>query len=151
MFLVDTNVISERRRGRGADRGVVEFIAKNGDQLYLPVQVIGEIQYGVEALRRRGDRVQAGRLDAWLRQILEDYTSRILAFDLPCAQVWGRLRGLGDQNQIDKQIAAIALVHDLTVVTRNLSHFEGTGTRLLNPFLADVRRLDAGTKEKKPQ
>jgi toxin FitB len=138
MYLVDTNVISERRRGRRADRGVKEFIDNNDHLLYLPVQVIGELQCGAEVLRRRGDRAQAVQVETWLQEILEEYGSRILAFDLPCAKVWGMLRGLGDQNQIDKQIASIALVHDLTVVTRNIGHFARTGVRLLDPFLADA-------------
>jgi predicted nucleic acid-binding protein len=63
---------------------------------------------------------------------------RILNFDLACAALWGRLMGPSDQNPIDKQIAAIALHYDLTVVTRNVTHFAGTGVRLLNPFEADA-------------
>ena len=139
MYLVDTNVISERRRGRRADRGVIEFIDNNDHLIYLPVQAIGELRCGVEALRRRRDRAQAARVETWLEEILDEYDSRILPFDLLCAKVWGVLRGLGDQNQIDKQIASIALVHDLTVVTRNISHFARTGVRLLNPFRADAK------------
>ena len=142
MYLLDTNVISERRRGKHADRGVIEFIDNNDHLLYLPVQVIGELQSGFEALRRRRDRAQAIRVETWLREILHEYESRILAFDLSCAKIWGMLRGLGDQNQIAKQIASIALVHDLTVVTRNTSHFARTGVRLHNPFLADAKPPD---------
>lgn len=147
MYLVDTNVVSERRRGRNADRGVKEFIGNNDHLLYLPVQVIGELQCGVRVLRRRGDRAQATRVAAWVRKIVDEYGSRILPFDLPCARVWGILRGLGDQNQIDKQIASIALVHDLTVVTRNTSHFARTGVRLLNPFLADSKPSNRANRE----
>lgn len=138
MYLLDTNVVSERRKGRRADQGVVEFIDKAEDPLFLPVQVIGELQYGIEVLRQRGDLPQAIQVESWVEEILEDYSLRILPFDLPCAKIWGILRGSSDQNQIDKQIAAIALVHDLTVVTRNTGHFAGTGVRLLNPFLADA-------------
>jgi hypothetical protein len=65
------------------------------------------------------------------------YAERILVFDAECAEIWGRLLGPSDQNPVDKQIAAIALRYDLTVVTRNVDHFSGTGVRLLNPFLAD--------------
>lgn len=138
MFLVDTNVLSERRKGPRADQGVVDFIGGTEHEIFLPVQVVGELQYGIEALKQRGDLPQAIRVENWVQEILEDYALRILPFDLPCAKIWGILRGSSDQNQIDKQIAAIALVHDLTVVTRNTGHFSGTGVRLLNPFLADT-------------
>ncbi|HEV2135743.1 MAG TPA: type II toxin-antitoxin system VapC family toxin [Terracidiphilus sp.] len=137
MFLIDTNVLSERRRGPKADPGVVDFIDRTDHEIFVPVQVIGELFSGVEWLRRRGDHVQASTLDAWLKLILQKYSSRIIAFDLECAAIWGSLMGVNDQHIVDRQIAAIALTYDLTVVTRNTSHFAGTGARTLNPFLAD--------------
>jgi predicted nucleic acid-binding protein len=135
MFLVDTNVLSERRRGPRANPGVVQFLDLPGEEIFLPVQVIGEILSGIEGLRFRGDMTQAKRLDAWFGLILEEYSMQILDFDLECAKVWGCLMRVNDQHVIDRQIASIALVHDLTVVTRNTDHFSGTGVRLLNPFL----------------
>ena len=138
MFLVDTNVVSEDRKGIKADQGVLNFIGETANQLFLPVQVIGELERGVEALRQRGDYFQALRLETWFHRILETYSARVLTFDASCAQIWGRLMGPSDQNPIDKQIAAIALHYDLTVVTRNTTHFQGTGVRLMNPFLADA-------------
>ena len=137
MYLVDTNVISERRKGARADRGVAEFIDAVEHELFLPVQVVGELVRGVEGLRTRGDLPQAKVLGAWLDMILEEFSARILPFDLASAHTWGKLMRISDQNQIDKQIAAIALVYDLTIVTRNTRHFEGTGARTLNPFAAD--------------
>jgi len=137
MYLLDTNVISERRKGRRADRGVVEFIDNPDHELYLPVQVIGELQRGVANLRRRGDHTQALRLDKWFQSILNDASLSILEFDLECAKMWGILMGANEQHPIDKQIAAIALVNDFTIVTRNAAHFSGTGARVLNPFRAD--------------
>jgi hypothetical protein len=71
--------------------------------------------------------------------ILDEYSDQVIDFTLPCAQVWGALMGVNDQHIVDRQIAAIALVHDLTIVTRNTSHFAGTGVRILNPFLADAQ------------
>lgn len=139
MYLVDTNVISERRKGRGADRGVVQFIDNPDHELYLPVQVIGELQRGITNLRRRGDRPQASLLETWFRSILEDASLNIVEFDLECARMLGVLMGVNEQHPIDKQIAAIALVNDFTVVTRNTAHFSGTGVRVLNPFFADAR------------
>lgn len=138
MFLVDTNVLSERRKGRRANPGVVEFIDHSEHEIFLPVQVIGELFSGVEWLRRRGDLPQASTLETWLKLVLEKYSTRILTFDLECAKVWGALMGINDQHVFDRQIAAIALAYDLTVVTRNIDHFAGTGARTLNPFRADV-------------
>ena len=80
--------------------------------------------------------MQADRLDAWLTDVLDRYRHDILAFDIDAAQVWGRLRVPQPAHEIDKQIAAIALVYDLTLVTRNAADFDGTGVRLLNPFRA---------------
>jgi predicted nucleic acid-binding protein len=139
MYLLDTNVLSERRKGAKADPGVVSFIDRQGDRAYLPVQVVGELRSGIEGLRRRKDLPQAKLLEDWLTMILDEYSDQVIDFTLPCAQVWGALMGVNDQHIVDRQIAAIALVHDLTIVTRNTSHFAGTGVRILNPFLADAQ------------
>jgi predicted nucleic acid-binding protein len=138
MFLVDTNVLSEGRKGARADAGVVDFLGRKEHELFLPVQVVGELRSGIESLRQRGDLPQALRLETWLESVLDEYAQRILAFDLQCAKMWGILMGSNDQHIVDRQIAAIALVYDLTVVTRNTAHFAGMGVRVLNPFLADA-------------
>ena len=67
-------------------------------------------------------------------KVVSDYADRILAFDEECAQVWGRLMSPHPEHSTDKQIAAIALIHDLTVVTRNVDDFRGTGAKVKNPF-----------------
>jgi len=134
MFLVDTNVISEARKGRNGDPGVLRFFKSPPGELYLPVQVIGELRQGVERVRMRGDEPQAKLLEAWLNRIVADHGNRILAFDVDCAQAWGALMGRQPQNAIDKQIAAIALLHDLVIVTRNVDDFADTGVTTLNPF-----------------
>jgi toxin FitB len=85
-------------------------------------------------IRHRGDAAQAERLDDWLTLILSEYHDNILHLDENVAQIWGRLRVPHPENALDKQIAATALIHDLTVVTCNEKHFAGTGARLLNPF-----------------
>lgn len=138
MFLLDTNVISELSKGSRADRGVVDFLRANQDKICLPVQVIGELRGGVERLRRRNDLPQAARLESWLENVLDTFATRILAFDLVCAETWGRLMSVDQQNPVDRQMAAIALVYELTVVTRNTDHFDGTGVPVLNPFAADA-------------
>lgn len=136
MYLVDTNIISEARKGKNTNPGVREFF-KNTDatDLYLSVQTIGEIRRGLENIRHRGDLLQARKLEKWLDLVVTDYADRILSFDEACAQVWGRLMSPRHEHPVDKQIAAIALIHDLTVVTRNLDDFRGTGVGLSNPFV----------------
>jgi len=136
VYLVDTNVISEARKGSKANPGVRKFFqTTDAMDLYLSVQTIGEIRRGLENIRHRGDLTQAKKLEKWLDQIVDDYADRILGFDEECGQVWGRLMSPHHQHPIDKQIAAIALIHDLIVVTRNTDDFRGTGVGLNNPFI----------------
>jgi predicted nucleic acid-binding protein len=87
-----------------------------------------------ERIRHRGDDAQAERLGRWLKQVTTIYAESVLPFDEETAHVWGRLRVPNPENPLDKQIAATALIHDLTVVTRNTDHFAPTDARLLNPF-----------------
>lgn len=135
MYLVETNIVSEARKGRKANAGVSRWYSTVDEAgLFLPVQTVGELRQGVERLRLRGDAPQASLLESWLNQIVLDYADRVLVFDEECAQVWGNLLAKNPHNAIDKQIAAIALIHDLTVVTRNIDDFAGTGVRLMNPF-----------------
>ncbi len=135
MYLVDTNVISEARKGARADAGVRAFwAAVPPDEIYLSVVTVGELRRGVEVLRHRGDLPQAARLEAWLDSVVDGYSDRILDFDLDCAQVWGKMMAPNNQHPVDRQIAAIALLHGLTVVTRNVADFKDTGVQLHNPF-----------------
>jgi predicted nucleic acid-binding protein len=136
MFLVDTNVISEARKGVKANLGVKKFFKETeADDLYLAAQTIGEIRRGLENIRQRGDFPQTRKLEKWLDLVVSDFADKILTFDEECAQVWGRLMSPHPEHAIDKQIAAIALIYDLTVVTRNVDDFRGTGVAIKNPFL----------------
>lgn len=135
MYLVDTNVISEARKGRKANSGVLTFFRENQSAaLYICVQTVGEIRRGVENIRRRGDQSQAAVLESWLQLVVDEYAGRILNFDVDCAQVWGGLMSSHGDHPIDKQIAAVALIHGLDVVTRNVTDFHATGVKVLNPF-----------------
>ena len=139
MYLIDTNVISEARKKGRANPGVTGFLhhsAAQGRQLYLSAISVGELRRGVELIRHRGDLPQAALLGTWLDDVLDGYGNHILAFDADAAQVWGRLRVPHPERELDKQIAAIALVNSLTVVTRNTADFAGTGVNLHNPFVA---------------
>lgn len=136
MYLVDTNVISEARKDAKANPGIRKFFqTTDAADIYLSVQTIGEIRRGLENIRHRGDLPQTRKLEKWLDLIVSDYADKILAFDEECAQIWGRLMSPHPEHPIDKQIAAIALIHDLTVVTRNVDDFRGTGVKLKNPFV----------------
>ena len=137
MYLIDTNVISEARKRGKADPGVRAFfdrVVAQGQAVYLSVVTVGELRRGVDLIRHRGDLGQSALLASWLQGVLDGYDSHILPFDAPAAQVWGRLRVPDPTHALDKQIAATALVNDLTVVTRNTADFLGTGVRLVNPF-----------------
>lgn len=137
MFLVDTDVISEARKGDKANAGVREFFgdaSRNNIALFLSAITIGELRQGVEMIRHRGDSAQSARLERWLDRLTVDYADAILPFDQEAAQIWGRLRAPHPENPLDKQIAATALIHDLTVATRNTDHYRPTGVPLVNPF-----------------
>jgi len=138
VYLVDTNVITEARKQSRANPGVIGFFKQASEQkesIYLSVVTVGELRRGVELIRHRGDEAQAALLEFWLADVLVHYADNILAFDTEAAQVWGRLRVPHPEHELDKQIAAIAWVNNLTVVTQNEADFEGTGVRLKNPFL----------------
>ncbi len=137
MYLIDTNVISEMRKGKKANVGVQDFfkdVISNNIATYLSVITIGELRRGIEKIRYRRDIKQASMLETWLNKVLTDYKNHILSFDEEAAQVWGHLRVPHHEHLLDKQIAAIALIHNLTVVTRNIDDFSSSGVQLLNPF-----------------
>ncbi len=138
MYLVDTNVISEARKGRKANSGVQAFWNTVASKdLYISVQSIGEMRRGLENLRQRGDVKQALQLESWLNLIVTSYADRVIPFDTDGAQVWGRLMSPHPQHPIDKQIGAIALLHGMTVVTRNVDDFLGLGVEVYNPFTTE--------------
>jgi|SRR5579864_9004355 len=133
MFLIDTVTLSELRR-RQRDPGVVAwFERQRTTDLFLSVISIGEIERGI-AQRRATDTGFAALLADWLGKVLALYGERVLAFDLQTARRWGALSAALGNDSADLMIAATALEHGLTVVTRNVSDFEPTGVAVLDPF-----------------
>ena len=132
MYLLDTNVVSELRRSRphAAVLNWIESVPE--EQLYLSAVTIGEIQAGIEVTRQQ-DPSKAEELERWLDGVMTAY--EILPVDASAFRVWAKLmHRQSDTFLQDTLIAAVAIVHDLTVVTRNGRDFEHTGVRLLDPF-----------------
>lgn len=137
MYLIDTDVISEVRKEEKANPGVRQFFHdchRDNVPMYLSAVTIGELRQGVEIIRHRGDEPQARLLERWLERVIDRFDDAILSFDKEVAEIWGRLRVPNRENPLDKQIAATALINDLTVVTRNTTHYAPTGVRIFNPF-----------------
>lgn len=133
-FLLDTNVVSELRRGRKCDPSVREWsLRTSDDRHYLSVLTLGEIRKGIE-VKRRTAQAQAAVFENWLDRIEGEYTGEILPVDGAVASRWGRLEARRSLPVIDGLLAATALVHELTLATRNTPGFKGTGVSLVNPF-----------------
>jgi predicted nucleic acid-binding protein len=138
-YLLDTNVISELRKRERGHPGVVRWAASvDPGELHTSVLVIGEIRRGIE-LKRRSDPARATSLDGWLDRIRAGLGSRIIPVDERIAELWGKLGVPVMLPTIDGLIAATAMVHGLTVVTRNFGDMSRTGASLLNPFAATTR------------
>jgi toxin FitB len=137
VYLIDTNVVSELRKGRLANKGVRKFFRlaeKDHAGMHLSVVTIGELRRGTDLIRHRGDVVQAASLEAWIATVLNDFSLNVISIDEDVAQMWGRLRVPHPENELDKLIAATAMIHGLTVVTQNVKDFAETGVRMINPF-----------------
>ena len=132
-WLVDTNILSELRKGDRAQPGVRAWFAEVDEEgLFTSVLVLGEIRRGVESLRRR-DSTAALALEQWLVRITTTFSDRVLDVDARVADRWGMLNVPDPVPTVDGLLAATALVHDLVLVTRNTRDVARTGARLLDP------------------
>jgi predicted nucleic acid-binding protein len=133
-FLLDTNVVSELRKGARADAGVQAWFDEHAtDQLWLSVLVVGELRRGVELLRRR-DKRAGTRLSDWLATITTEYGDRIIPITTDVCERWAMLNVPDPLPVIDGLLAATALERDLVLVTRNTADVERTGVAVVNPF-----------------
>jgi hypothetical protein len=135
-FLLDTNVVSEIRK-KTPNAGVSAwFTSVSEKELFLSVLVVGEIRQGIERLARR-DAVQAKVFDRWLTQLIDAYGDRIVPITTEVADIWGHLNVPDRLPVVDGLLAATALAHDWTLVTRNVNDVASTGVRVLDPFFAE--------------
>ncbi|MDO9365382.1 MAG: type II toxin-antitoxin system VapC family toxin [Methylotenera sp.] len=137
MFVLDTNVVSELRKVRigKADPNVASW-AENVDaaNLFVSAITIMELELGVLSIERK-DATQGAMLRAWLEQhVLPEFSGRTLPIDTTVAQRCARLHIPDKRGERDALIAATALVHGMTVVTRNMADFQPTGVMILNPW-----------------
>ena len=132
MYLLDTNVVSELRRIR-PHGGVLAWLESVEDpHLHLSAVTIGEIQAGVEITREQ-DQAKAAEIEAWLDDVARTFS--VVSMDAQAFRCWARLmRRQSDTLMEDAMIAATAIVHGMTVVTRNVRDFEAFGVPTLNPF-----------------
>lgn len=135
-YLLDTCVISDARTS--ANAGLLSWLKDaDADALYLSAITVGEIAWGIERLPSGKKRTT---LERWLRDdILKTFTGRVLPVDLDVVETWGRVRAKAERHgnntdSLDTLVAAIAIHHDLIIVTRNEKDFAGTGVALLNPW-----------------
>jgi toxin FitB len=132
--LVDTNVVSELKRGRNAAAAVTTwFAAMPPEQVFTSVVVLGEIRRGIELMARR-DKPQAEVLGRWYASMRQRLGPRVLAVDEPVMMVWSRITVPDMLPAYDGLIAATALIHDLTIATRNTADFRRVGARVVDPW-----------------
>ncbi len=134
-WLLDTNVVSELRKGSRANLYVQAWARSvHEPTTYLSALVLGEVRSGIERTRRR-DEAFAAQLEAWLAGLEVHFAHRILPVDVAVAQCWGRFNAQRTVAAVDGLLAATALVHGLTLATRNLADVHGLGVPCVDPFV----------------
>jgi len=133
-FLLDTNVLSELRRGLQADKNVLAWDRTVSEtERYTSIIVIAELMKGAQ-LRSRRDVGGGAVLEQWIERIIEEFANRILTVDIAVSSVWARLMAQRSHPPIDMLIAATAIARGYRLVTRNTTDFDGTGVQLINPW-----------------
>jgi predicted nucleic acid-binding protein len=132
-LLLGTNVVSEPRRPKPEPRVIAWLRQQDESLLFISALTLGEIAQGAE-IRARRDSVAARGLNAWLAEMRTEYSDRVLSITGDIAETWGRLSGRRPLPVIDGLLAATALVHQFTLVTRNVRDFADLGVRLLDPW-----------------
>ena len=131
MYLLDTNVVSEARRGTPQAVNWLRSIAPQ--TVHLSVITLGEIMRGI-ALKQRSDPRGAALLTEWLQKLRHDHADRILGITDHIAIEWGRIAALRPHSDADSLMAATAIVHDLIIVTGNVDAFDDTRASVINPW-----------------
>jgi predicted nucleic acid-binding protein len=131
MYLVDTSVLSEARRGRAEARDWLRSV--DPDHVFLSVVTLGEIMKGISQ-KTRTDPAAAVSLNRWLERLRVDHARRILPISDEVAREWGRIAALRPSDMADALIAATAAVHRKTVVTRNVADFKNLGVPIIDPW-----------------
>jgi hypothetical protein len=132
--LLDTNIVSELRKGRRCNAALHEwFTALDEEDVFLSVLVVGELERGIERIRKR-DPKSATRLQRWLSNLTTTFEARILPVTLPIACSWGKMGASNPIPTIDGLLVATAHVHGLVLATRNMSHVDALDIEWVNPF-----------------
>lgn len=131
MYLVDTDIVSEARRGTPEAVAWLRSVDPLG--VHLSVVTLGQVMRGI-TLKQKSDPKAAGHLGEWLRKLRHDHADRILPISDQIAVEWGRIAAQRPRGEADGLIAATAIVHDLIVVTRHVSEFDDTGASVINPW-----------------
>jgi predicted nucleic acid-binding protein len=134
-YLLDTNVLSETRKKK-ADAGVISFLeAAEASSLYISVLTLGELRKGIVSKKIKDpDPNAASRLAAWVEGLEFSFADRILGIDAATAKLWGDWSGQRPRPVVDTLLAATAVLHELTLVTRNLRDVRGIPVKLHNPW-----------------
>ena len=129
--------MSSRKSGKDGDPTPMSptgMLVSIESQLFISSLTIGEIRKGIELARRRRDVDQAEALETWLQTVIQRFSGRILTVDTEEADTWGQISAIRPVPVVDGLLAATAMAHDMTLVTRNVSDVEGLGVRVLDPF-----------------